>query len=100
MKTQLSENLKSYRMKTGMTIAQVAEFMSATPDTIIDWEEGEKEPAKEQLKMLASLYGLTDEKELYAKPGGKKYSVYFMASRLACVSYHPGLLRCSGCHCV
>ena len=77
MKTQLSENLKSYRMKTGMTIAQVAEFMSVTPDTIIDWEEGEKEPTKEQLKMLASLYGLKDEKELYAKPGGKKYSVYF-----------------------
>lgn len=73
MSSKIGDNMTKFRRRTGMSIAQVADFMSVTPDEVIDWEEGNREPTNEQLIKLASLYGLKSENEFFEEGNSFKF---------------------------
>lgn len=57
----MAEKLRKLRIKSGLTVRQVANWCSVTPTTVHRWEKGDREPRRECQDALRRLYG----KQLY-----------------------------------
>ncbi|MVB09620.1 helix-turn-helix protein [Caprobacter fermentans] len=51
------KKIASYRQATGMTLAELAERLSVTPQLLYQWENLEREPDEEILLQIASILG-------------------------------------------
>lgn len=65
-KKPLSEVLKEYRVKCGMSQETVAEALEVSRQAVSKWENGLAEPKKENIIALANLYNVTSD-EIYQK---------------------------------
>lgn len=65
-KKPLSEVLKEYRVKCGMSQETVAEALEVSRQAVSKWENGLAEPKKENIIALANLYNVTPD-EIYQK---------------------------------
>ena len=54
--------------ETGVTKASIARRLGRTPTICQDWKAGKSEPNDEQLSIVASALGTTDEKKLPTEP--------------------------------
>ena len=52
-------NIRSERVRSGMTAEEVAKEVGVSVNTIRSWERGETEPSVTKAVKLASLYGCT-----------------------------------------
>lgn len=66
----MAEKLRKLRMRSGLSVRQVANWCSVTPTTVHRWEKGDREPRSTCKERLRSLYGVQslhiladDEKE-------------------------------------
>lgn len=66
----LAASLRKLRIKSGLTVRQVANWCSVTPTTVHRWEKGDREPRSTCKERLRCLYGVQslhiladDEKE-------------------------------------
>lgn len=51
--------IKKKRIKMGKTLREVAEGVGSKPNTISQYENGQREPNHEMLKKLATYYNCT-----------------------------------------
>lgn len=54
-------NMRSERVRTGMTAAEAAQKIGVSTNTLLGWERGETEPKGVGLVTLARLYGVTPD---------------------------------------
>lgn len=60
MKT-IGDNIQYYRKKKGLTEDSLARYLSLSKDLIISWENGEREPSKENIEKLSSFLRVSVE---------------------------------------
>lgn len=58
----LSQELKTLRIKSGLTQNEVATFLNVSRQTISNWEHGRSNPDIDNLSLLSSLYGFDIQK--------------------------------------
>lgn len=54
----LGENIRKYRMDSGLSIKQLAHIIGISEDTIINWEIRNIKPLKSNLSKLHSIFSL------------------------------------------
>lgn len=55
----LSNNIKTLRMKMGLTENELADMLTATPQDVLKWENGEQEPSIDTIRKMASIFKVT-----------------------------------------
>ncbi|MBQ9485504.1 MAG: helix-turn-helix domain-containing protein [Clostridia bacterium] len=55
----LSENIKVFRMKKGLTQKDLADFLSVTPQAVSRWESGDVEPSVATMQDMAKIFGVS-----------------------------------------
>ena len=65
------KNLKSARMKAGMTQEQIASAVGVAVTTYSNWELGKREPNVLKIKALAKVLGVTGDYLLGLEPTRK-----------------------------
>jgi len=63
----IGENIKNYRLKTGLTQKDLSDRLSVSFQTISKWENNTNEPDINTLKQLCSIFDCTMEELLYSK---------------------------------
>lgn len=57
----MRRNMKSERVRIGLTASEAARKAGISVSTLLSWERGEKEPLSVNLISLAHLYGCSAE---------------------------------------
>lgn len=52
-------DIRSYRINSGLTQAQVADRVGVSPNAVSQWETGVRSPCVRHIWMMASLFGCT-----------------------------------------
>lgn len=60
----VGENIKKYRIKAGLTQAELAEKVGYERTLILRWEQGTREPFASQVRVLANVLNV-DVAKLY-----------------------------------
>ena len=55
----LSNNIKTLRMKMGLTENELADMLTVTPQDVLKWENGEQEPSIDTIRKMASIFKVT-----------------------------------------
>lgn len=55
----LSNNIKTLRMKIGLTENELADMLTVTPQDVLKWENGEQEPSIDTIRKMASIFKVT-----------------------------------------
>lgn len=55
----LSNNIKTLRMKMGLTENELADMLTATTQDVLKWENGEQEPSIDTIRKMASIFKVT-----------------------------------------
>lgn len=96
---ELNENLKKYRMASGLSQGQAANALGIARQSISRWETGQAVPTEENLAALARIYGVTVDELRYGEkrpaqevsagvkqtPDLKRRILLFVATVLVCV---------------
>lgn len=64
---ELSENLKNYRMASGLSQKQLSKALNIARQSISRWELGQAIPTEDNLAALARFYGVTVDDLRYGK---------------------------------
>ncbi len=56
--SRFSDNLRRLRRERNFSVAQVANFCGATPDEVLDWEDGNSQPSESEMSRLCELFGV------------------------------------------
>ena len=78
LKNQLGANIVTYRKRSGLTQAKLAEQLNYSDKAVSKWERGESMPDVLTLMQLAELFHITvddllrDPDEIPENTGGKK----------------------------
>ena len=72
MKIAFGENLKYYREKSGLTQKALAEMIEYSEKSVSKWESGNGYPAVESLSKLSSIFSVSLDALIYARPN-KQY---------------------------
>lgn len=64
---ELSENLKNYRMASGLSQKQLSKTLHIARQSISRWELGQATPTEENLAALANVYGVSVDELRYGK---------------------------------
>jgi transcriptional regulator with XRE-family HTH domain len=63
-------NIREYRIKLGLTQAQIAEKLNVGSNAVSQWETGTRSPNVRHIQMLAEVFGCSVDKLLGSKKGG------------------------------
>lgn len=62
--TKLSENIKKFRLKSGITQEDLSRLLGKTKNVISNWERGDNRPDADTIEVLCKILGVTPN-ELY-----------------------------------
>lgn len=57
----MREVLRQYRLKSGMTVEQIAKIVKVAPSTYYKWEDGSRSPNIKKALLIAKILGSTVE---------------------------------------
>lgn len=63
-------NIREYRIKLGLTQAQIAENLNVGSNAVSQWETGTRSPNVRYIQMLAEVFGCSVDNLLGSKKGG------------------------------
>ena len=57
--SQISENIRNYRLLHGLSLKQLGVLIDRVPTTVSNWERGEKSPDAESITKLCEVFEIT-----------------------------------------
>lgn len=67
MRTLLADNLRFYRLKSGLNVEEVGRAVGRSNKTVSAWEVGRGQPDADMLLKLCSLYGIKSISEFFGE---------------------------------
>lgn len=61
----MREKLRKYRIKSGLTVEEIAEIIEVSPSTYYKWEDGSRSPNIKKAISIAKILGSTVEELFY-----------------------------------
>lgn len=68
----MRKTLRQYRLKSGMTVEQIAKIIKVAPSTYYKWEDGSRSPNIKKAILIAKILGSTVEELFFDELLDKK----------------------------